>query len=199
LLGYLILLNDQIAENLQFKAITDESIDWGLDGIERLQLIYFGLVTLAVLNIAYKGLRPRALRNGNSILEFTINGFDFNTKGDYSHIHDVLVEKHGSLKLIGGNYDLEWKTYKTDIEREKDGRYIGNWHESKLRYEHLLKEMLHNYYLLYDRQGKLKILLLMAGAIAGYAFLTLPAIDIFAKVLMTVAIQMNWIVVPATM
>jgi len=192
LLGYLILLNDQIADHLQFTVVADGRITWGLNGIERLQLIYFGLVILAVLNIAFKTFRPRELRNGNSILEFTRESFDFNTKGDYSHIYGILAAKSNSLNLIGGNYDVEWKTYQLDIEQTQNGKYTGDWNRSKLQYEHLLKEMLHNYYILYDRQGKAKIILLMAGGFLGYLLLTLPAIDIFLKVLYTVALQLNW-------
>lgn len=51
IIGYLILFNDKISEILIFKELANEdTLSFGLSGVQRLRLIYFGLILLGVSN-----------------------------------------------------------------------------------------------------------------------------------------------------
>lgn len=100
IVGYLIIVNDQVSDWLTFARLTNGIDASGLTSGERLRCIYFGLLFLGLSNLLYRARRPYCFRIGTSIVEFTREGLEFFTLGDYIQMHG-RVRSEGHISLDG--------------------------------------------------------------------------------------------------
>jgi hypothetical protein len=188
IIGYLILFNDTISQHLSFNKLASENVlSFGLSSVERLKLIYFGLIFLGSANILYRVRRPFVFKIGTNQFEYVENALKHFTVSAYIDIHG-LIRHEGHHTLHGKYYDAEYDTFLNLAiglkgERSQRDESTADWTLAKNRYEGLLRSMLiENFY-----RNNVKRRVSLSGCILlsllGYALLFIPSLDLFVKVL----------------
>lgn len=185
-IGYLILVNDEIAKILEFHRLTGtEQYAWGLSAVVRLRLLYYALFFLGVSNFIYRLKKPYAFRFGSNVADYTRTALELFTLGDYVHIHGT-IRHEGHLTLDGKYYDSEWEGFCKAARNEGEGtdRVIrsGNWEDAKRQYGDLVRSMLRENFFRNDTRRRLWLTLCVLLSTFGYLLLAVPSIDLFAKV-----------------
>jgi len=184
--GYLILFNDQITGLLEFHHLTQGHLyRWGLTGLDRLRLIYYGLTFLGVSNFIFRLRRPYIFRLGRDIVEYTRAALELFTLYDYVQIHGA-IRHNGHLTPSGKYYDSEWDSFVALAQDEFAGtdrvKRTGDWEGAKSRYGDLLRSMLREHHFRSDTENRLALTTCLLLSTIGYAFLLLPSLDLFLKV-----------------
>ena len=184
--GYLILVNDQIAQFFEFHHLTGgESYPWSLSAVVRLRFTYYGLFFLGMSNFIYRLAKPYAFRFGSNFVDYTRTALDLFTMSDYVQIHATIREE-GHLTPDGKYYTSEWEGFRAAAKNEGEGTDTvvrsGSWEDAKRQYGSLLRSMLRENFFREDirRRGWLTTCLLFSTV--GYLSLALPSIELFAKV-----------------
>ena len=74
ILGYLILFNDKISGLLIFQQLANEQLSsFGLSGVQRLRLLYFGLIFLGVSNFIYHVRKPYQFKFGSNFIDGSVS------------------------------------------------------------------------------------------------------------------------------
>lgn len=194
--GYLILFNDSVAQALSFKEITNAASTMWLSSKTRLQLVYFGLLFLAIATIWYRSRCPIPVKQAGNNFDYRAFAFenfsisDFllvfsrleNSRGyglyddtqfDRDHFHkfiDASMPDEPSSDLFT-NEDL-WFALANVTDRD------GAIRNSK---EFLCNLLDANYD--YAKHSRRKELLLLTSVTAfGFIFLAIPSIDVFLSV-----------------
>ncbi|MBY3199129.1 hypothetical protein [Rhizobium laguerreae] len=192
IIGYLILFNDNIAQNLTFRELTSGHSTFGLSGGARLKFLYLGLVFVGLANILYRWQRPHVLRHARdqvSYVEMGIRTFSIM----------AFIDLHGKIRHSGSDaytphgkyYDAEWDAFlELAIGKESRDKRIGrdpttaHWVEAKAKYESLLRGILIETFFretTRTRRDWLVACLSIAGV--GYVLLAVPSLDLFIKVM----------------
>jgi hypothetical protein len=184
--GYLILVNDEIAKVLQFHHLTGtEQYAWGLSAVIRLRLVYYGLFFLGVSNFIYRLKKPYAFRFGANLIDYTKTGLELFTLGDYVQIHGT-IRHEGHLTLDGKYYDSEWEGICAAARNQGEGTdkvvRSGSWEDAKRQYGSLLRSMLRENFFRNDTRGRSWLTACVLLSTLGYLLLAIPSLDLFAKV-----------------
>jgi hypothetical protein len=185
-LGYLILFNDQVSAFIEFSTITGEKAEtYGLEGIHRLRLLYFGLIFLGISNFIYILRKPYQFKFGVSFTDYSRTCLEIFTVSDYVYMHGEIRDK-GHISTRGKYYDSEWEGFLDAAthtgEGTKNVERDGNWEESKRIYGSLLRDILYETFLRYDRGRRGWLTVCIFISTIGYACLLLPSLDLFIKV-----------------
>lgn len=196
IVGYLILFNDSITQHLTFLELTSGHSAFGLSGGARLKMLYLGLVILGAANILYRWQRPYVLRLARNQIDYVEAGLRHFTV-------NTLIELESSIRHSGfghytvyGKYDqAEWhrfldhalgSTDKNAPSARKDT--TGNWVEAKSRYEGLLRSILiETFFRESTRTRRSWLIACLLIASLGYGLLAIPSVDLFLKVMMSIA------------
>ena len=188
-LGYLILFNDQITQSIVFKKIANEgSLEFGLESVERLRLIYFGLIFLGVSNFLYRIKKPHQFKFGDNFVDYCRTGLEIFTLGDWIDMHGS-IRHQGHLSTKGKYYDSQWDGFLEAAENTGEGSHKverdGDWEIAKRKYGGLLRDILYENFFRSDisRRGWLTFCLSLSTL--GYLFLLLPSLDLFIKVVIS--------------
>ena len=186
IIGYLILFNDKISELLVFKELANEEIiQFGLSGIERLRIIYFGLIFLGISNLIYLLKKPYQFKHGKNLADYTRTGLELFTLGDYIQIHGT-IRHEGHLTLHGKYYDSEWDGFLEVSKNTGEGTEKitrdGDWEGAKSKYGGLLRGLLAENYFRYDTKRRFWLSLCLIATTLGYFLMLVPSFDLFMKV-----------------
>ena len=189
ILGYLILFNDQVSEIIKFNQLAGEQIDGiGLGGVQRLRLLYFGLIFLGLSNFIYRIRKPYQLRFGTNFVDYSRTCLDVFTISDYISLHGRIQEE-GHISTRGKYYTSEWEGFLDAASHTGEGtenvERDGNWEESKRIYGSLLRDILHETFLRSDRGRRGWLTSCLAISTLGYIFLLLPSLDLFIRVMVS--------------
>lgn len=184
--GYLILVNDEIAKLLEFHHLTGtEHYAWGLSAVTRLRLMYYGLFFLGVSNFIYRLRKPYAFRFGSNVADYTRTALDLFTLSDYVQINDTIGHE-GHRTLDGKYYDSEWDGFLKAARNEGEGtervRSTGSWEDAKRQYGSLLRSMLRENFFRSCIRRRISLTICLLLSTLGYVLLAIPSIDLFAKV-----------------
>lgn len=189
ILGYLILFNDKIGEILIFQELANEqSITFGLSGVQRLRLLYFGLIFLGVSNFIYRIKKPYQFKFGTNFVDYSRTCLEVFTLSDYITLHGKIRDE-GHLTISGKYYDSEWDGFLEAAQNTGEGTNEvvrdGDWEAAKSKYGSLLRDILSETFFRHDRgrRGWLTICILVSAL--GYLCLLAPSFDLFIKVLLT--------------
>jgi hypothetical protein len=190
LVGYLILFNDWVANNLTFQIISGEGGPYvGMSGATRLQWVYFGLFCLATASVIYRWRRPFVHKFGRNFVEFSRVGLETFTTSFYVEAHG-LIRQEGHRTLAGKYYDSTWDGFLRIALGEGEGTQevsqSPDWERAKRQYEHLLRGILEDYYFRHDITNRLSLFFGLLTAGIGYALLIGSGADIFIKVVQAI-------------
>jgi hypothetical protein len=197
IIGYLILFNDGLSNNLTFNSLANEgSLQFGLSGATRLKLLYLGLLTLGLANCLFRVFRPSVMKLGDDQHEYVSNGLKHFTFITYLSIHDRNRHSGYDAKTLHGKYyDSEWDEFERVAVGEESPSLHGSrknprsadWNVAKLKYENLLRSILIENY--FQRVTSKRVLLccIVVLAASGYLLLAIPSCDILLKVLYLIA------------
>jgi hypothetical protein len=192
IVGYLILFNDSVSQHLSFDKLADENkVPFGLSGIARLQLLYFGLILLGSANILYRIRRPFVFRVGTNQFDYVENAIRHFTVSAYIDIHGT-IRHEGHHTLHGKYYDAEYDNFldlalgKKENARSRD-ESTADWARAKSKYEGLLRSMLIENFFRQDVQRRVSLTCCIVLALVGYLLLFIPSADLFIKVMSVVA------------
>ena len=185
IVGYLIIVNDQVSEWLTFATLTDGARNAGLSSGARLRCLYFGLFFLGLSNLYYRLRRPYCFRLGSSVIEFTRTGLEFFTFGDYIQMHR-RIRSEGHISLDGNYYDSEWDGFTEAARNSGEGTESverdGHWEEAKRQYGDLLRSILREEILRQDRERLGSLTACLFASSLGYLLLAIPSADLFIQV-----------------
>lgn len=189
ILGYLILFNDRASELIEFNQLAGEQIDGiGLEGVQRLRLLYFGLIFLGLSNFIYRVRKPYQFRFGTNFVDYSRTCLDIFTISDYINLHGSIREE-GHISVRGKYYDSEWEGFLDAASNTGEGtenvERDGNWEESKRIYGSLLRDILYEAFLRCDRGRRGWLTSCLAISTLGYIFLLLPSLDLFIRVIVS--------------
>lgn len=182
IIGYLILFNDKISELLVFKELAnEETIKFGLSGIERLRLIYFGLIFLGVSNLVYLFKKPYQFKHGKNLVDYTRTALDLFTLSAYIQIEST-IRHEGHLTVEVKGRDSVWKDFLLATNNTK----VVDWEGTKSKYGDLLRNLLAENFFRYDRKRRCWLTLCLFLTTVGYVFMLAPSFDLFVKVCVSV-------------
>lgn len=186
IIGYLILFNDKISEMLIFKELAnEEALSFGLNGIQRLRLLYFGLIFLGVSNFIYKLKKPYQFKFGSNLVDYTRTCLEVFTLSDYTQIHGT-IRNEGHLTRSGKYYDSEWEGFRNASTNIGEGtnkvERNGDWERAKSKYGGLLRGILSENFFRYDIGRRFWLSLCIFLSTLGYLLMLAPSIDLFLKV-----------------
>lgn len=186
LIGYMILVNDEVSELLEFQKITRNVADeFGLSSSVRLRLIYYGLFFLGVSNFIYQFKQPYIFRFGNNLLEYTKSALENFTYVNFLRIHRVIKDE-GHLTQDGQYYDSEWEGFTNSALNRGEGtdnvKRTGSWEEAKAKYGSLLRSMLREHFFRYDISNRTWLTACLILSTLGYLLLAVPSLDLFVKI-----------------
>lgn len=189
IIGYLILFNDRIGELLIFNNIASEdSISFGLGGIQRLRLLYFGLTFLGISNFIYRLKKPYQFKFGTNLINYTKTCLDFFTLYDYIQLHSTIRSK-GHLTIDGKYYDSEWEGFLNASKNTGEGTdevvLDGDWETAKSKYGSLLRNILSETFFRNSIGNRFWLSICLILSTIGYLFLLIPSADLFIKVCLT--------------
>ena len=198
LAGYLLLFNDTVTSQLTFKKITSYSDIFFFDSTTKLQLIYFGLVTLALSNLWYRYRRPDIIRQATTPDRYVSFGVGNFTVFDFIQVFGSVEASHRG-PLTG-----YWEFSKADLDRfveDAAGNQISsvsgfdlafsgfdrsmiNSRQSAIdRHSEFVRSLLLEHFAQRSRQRKYEQQFVLTLALFGYLFLAIPSIDLFFTVL----------------
>jgi len=189
IIGYLILFNDKISEILVFKDLAKEdSLAFGLTGIQRLRLLYFGLISLGISNVIYRLRKPYHFRFGTNFVDYSRTCLDIFTLSNYVDIHE-RIRNEGHLTIAGKYYDSEWEGFLEAAQNTGEGtekvERTGDWESAKRKYGGLLRGMLEENWFRYDTQRRAWLTVCLLLSTTGYFLLLIPSVDLFLKVIVS--------------
>ena len=180
IIGYLLLFNDSISEHLIFNTLANEDIqNFGLGGIERLRLIYYGMFLLGISNFIYKLKKPHIFRFGTNITDYTKNCLDTFNYDRFFSMHEI-IQRDGHFTLDGKYDTKEWDVFTA---------HSSNWEVSKNQYGGLLRSILSEHFFRSDIKRKNWLSICVIMSTLGYLLLAIPSLDIFIKVFITTFMQ----------
>ena len=189
IIGYVILFNDQITPFFSFSDLAGSTQSFmNLGNLDRLRLIYFGLVFLGVSNFIYRMARPKALEKGNTESEYVKEAFETYSSRDYTEIHYIIrsqyQKEHGKVMMS----NPEWESFSedTDFVSHSIGETwpeTSTWDASKAKYGSLLIDYIKHEYTLANRSNQKWLFFVLVLSTIGYILLLVPSIDIFERVL----------------
>ena len=187
--GYLILFNDKVSEALIFDIIANENtLGFGLNGVERLRFIYFGLIFLGLSNFIYRLKKPYQFKFGTNQLDYTRTCLELFTISNYITIHNTIRDE-GHLTLSGKYYDSEWDSFLELARNKGEGTdeviRNGDWESAKSKYGGLLRDMLVENFFRSNITRRIWLSICILLSSIGYVLLILPSGDMFIKVTMS--------------
>jgi hypothetical protein len=190
LIGYLILFNDWVANNLTFQIISETEGPYvGISGGTRLQLVYFGLFCLATASVVYRFRRPFVHKFGRNFVEFSRVGLETFTTSFYVNAHG-LIRNEGHLTTSGKYYDSTWDGFLQVAQGEGEGTDTvsqkPDWEKARKQYEHLLRGILEDFYFRHDITNRFSLAICLIFAGVGYLLLIGSGADIFIKVVQAI-------------
>ena len=79
-----------MSELLIFDEIANEdTLSFGLSGLQRLRILYFGLIFLGISNFIYHINKPRHFKLGTNLADYTKVCLEVLNLGDYSQMHQI--------------------------------------------------------------------------------------------------------------
>jgi hypothetical protein len=188
-IGYLIIFNDYISQHVDFKNIAGEGASvFGIESIERLRFVYFGLIFLGLANILYKIFRPYVMKISDNEFGYIETGLRNFTIGAYIQFHGA-IRSEGHFTLHGKYYDSEWDGF-LKLARGSEGNsrltginVAGDWVTAKQKYEHLLRSILAENFFRNVIKKRKALSLSLILSIFGYFLLFLPSLDLFLTIL----------------
>ena len=181
ILGYLILFNDKISDILTFKTIiNEESLSFGLSGLQRLRLLYFGLIFLGISNFIYRLKKPYLFKFGTNLVDYTKTCLELFTNSDYLQMSHT-IQQEGALTSGGKYCEEEWNCFSDASKNIYDSEAKG-WEITKSKYGGLLRGMLNDIFFRYDRGRRFWLSTCLTLSSLGYILLVTPSIDLFIKV-----------------
>ena len=181
--GYLILFSDGVSEHLKFTNLVEQSSYYiGLNGSQRLRLIYFGLIFLGAANLLYRIRRPKSLLLGEDTMEYVKNCFENFSYIDYEDINARIYDKENRI-IYNQKYDDSWMRFTDHAQEIQNGR--STWDEIKAKHGSFMRGLLKSDFKAYDRRYKKSLLTCIILSTLGYVLLAVPSIDLFTKVLLT--------------
>ena len=203
ILGYVILFNDQIAALVKFDTIANETaLDFGLSAIDRLRLIYLGLLFVGVAQASYMYFRPSILKFSSDIRGYVDYGLNYFTLGDFLGLHDAIgYSDSGPISGYGDYSTREWEdfirqasgTVESSTGSDKTAVSVSkgaNWSSAKAKHEDLLKSILKETFAKRDRQKRILLSCTLSIVTCGYLLLLVPSADLTIKVL--ASIWLDW-------
>lgn len=186
--AYLILFADQIGGSVQFQALLGSTADFGLDGQQRLRLVYFGLFFLGASNFLYRARRPYAFRFGTDRASYSRSALEIFTYQDLLRIHGD-IRRISPYTVDGKYYDSEWNGFVEAATNRGEGtnqvERTGHWEDAKLRYGSLLRSMFAEHFFRANIQRRGWLVACITLSTIGYLLLIAPSVDLFVKVVVS--------------
>ena len=192
--GYLILLSDQAAEVISFHDLSGSTTVFGLSMRERLILLYFGLVLIALSRVIYLWRRPHTIHLGPTEVRWVNYGLKEFMYINFLRMHQD-IEENGHRTTYGKYYTDDWEAYADDArwklsgrsehldeDAKKRDRSSVNHFRSKERHDDLLRAILIDRYYEYSARRKLSLAAALTFALSGYALFFVPSVELFLTV-----------------
>lgn len=186
LVGYLILFNDTVGRAFEFLHLTGQtSGDFGLTGVQRLRLVYFGLIFLGLSNFIYRVAKPFAFRFGTNLTEYIRTCLDIFTLNDFVQMHS-RIRSEGHLTLDGKYYDSEWDGFMFEARNEREGTASpsrsASWDNAQRKFGSLLRSILRENFFRQNTYNRIWLCVCVCLSSFGYLLLITPSADLFIKV-----------------
>lgn len=190
IIGYLILFNDPINKMLTFNNLANEEVlNWGLTAIDRLRIIYFALLLLGLSNFLYYIFKPYIFKFGTTQQDYVSTCLEIFTLHDFINLHSSIREE-GHYTQYGKYYDSEWNGFLESSHNQGEGTKkidrTGDWEGSKLKYGSLLRSILLENFFKQNIKNRFWLTTCIALTTIGYFLLSIPSIDLFIKVILTI-------------
>lgn len=144
--GYLILLSDDVTQFFQYSQIVDSTyLLGGLDATERLRFVFFGLWFLAISNLIFRLRGPSVLKIARTSILYRSVSYDVNTFLDYYELVGrlevlrPLSEYQSGAKEIWSSFDRSADMWSDDAQAYQAN---NSWDEAKSSHGAFLRELL---------------------------------------------------------
>lgn len=203
LIGYLILFNDFVAENLDFKYLVSHGnpnnqkiVTPAFSSTTRLQFIYFGLLTLSMASILNLWKRPRVCRQGITVAKYMEFGLTNFTVYDFVNMNHV-IQHEGHTSVYGKYYTDDWEAFlsearwklsgttaeKANAQAKKNSRMNVSLSAAKKTHEDLLRSMLIDTYKRETSKRRKWLIASLLIATVGYILLLVPSVELFSQII----------------
>lgn len=197
LVGYLVIFNDAILQNLSFIQLTGRETPFIFETKTRLRMIYFGLIFLALGNIWYLYRRPGVLTLAISPDEYVHFGIKNFVIYDFVQIFGIADDRNtGPITNYWefGKSDLEkfikdaegnQRAYGAGASASKDmsfRRYVNNREQAIENHSEFIRSLLLEYFARATRVRKSEQQAVLTVSILGYLLLAIPSLELFAAV-----------------
>lgn len=191
IIGYLILFNDQISEAITFKTITNSNeLESELTGLQRLQLIYFGFISLGLSNLFFKISKPKTFNIATNYMEFTNKHIE---SSNFMVFDDMYEHTKNRPHILSFQiFQDQYKTFKDDYHLDKirntndDDIHVKNpknWQVITNKNGDFLRSLLEKFFIDNDKSRNIPLSICIILSTLGYSLLAIPSIDLFIKVI----------------
>ena len=187
--GHLILFNDKVSESLILNVPANENAQlFFFNDAQRLGLLCFGLIFLGASNLLYFWKRPYQFKHGTSEIDYIRTGFEMYTLPDYRRLNKQ-IESEDCYTTYGKYHTDEWEGFFNAARNTGAGtdkvQHDGDWERAKSKYGNLLRNILHESFARFDRQGRSWLSICIVLSTFGYFLILLPSLDLFWVVFMS--------------
>ncbi len=190
--GYLILFNDYVVGNVNFKNLTSPlETKLLLSDSARLKFVYFGLVIVAINTFMHRILRPRILSQGRNLPEYMDHALTYFTIGQFV----TLYQNQGNSPELAP-FSKQWAAFLNDARwtiggpkenlstRESKRIQTVSFSAAKKTHEDLLRTILTQTYNLETSIKRKSLIAFLVFATTGYLLLLIPSFDLFMRVVL---------------
>ncbi len=124
ILGYAVIFNDYVTDNMTFKNLAGEfDTTFFLNSEDRLRFLYFGFLFLAFANIAYRLFRPYALKIGENLENYSNYFLTYAPSHAFLRLHqEIRHSGQDPWTQDGKYYDDEWQLFWREAQWPESGQ-----------------------------------------------------------------------------
>lgn len=201
IIGYAILFNDYVSNNLEFSNLNTEFQSYFYIPTElKLKMAFLGAMLLATANLLYRIWRPQLMRLGESQKEFNQSVDELFSFGDLERLHHKIRRSgFDPLTLDGKYYDESWDAFARsavwansgkgflEIEPERAERELEaiDFDAAKKKHSSLIRSILRETYFSACRESRGRLLIALLVATVGYGLLIAPSLDLTILIIMS--------------
>lgn len=162
--------------------VGDAGNSW-LESDTRLRLIYFGLLSLGLANLAFYAVRPRPQRLAKNEFDYgsyAIDSFTWSEILTIKQNYTVHSEQTDAHRKDWGQLEGQMQN---PSRGEKNNSPELSWNKNKRIFEDAIRQVLVTQYVETDSSRALWMMTILVLSTIGYLFLAIPGFEMFFRVL----------------
>lgn len=199
-IGYTLIFNDYVTDELTFKNLTNEvRTTFFLERDLRLRFLFFASLILASANLSYRLMRPNAMKLGESLEEYSLYFLNHVPSHVFLRLHqEIRSSDFDPYTQDGKYYDDDWELFwreaqwsksgknllgkESDLERLEDYQRV-DFERAKQRHKSVLLSILRETYVRKTRKRRPQLVFCIVLATVGYGLLIIPSVDLTLRVI----------------